>query len=160
MAKTGRPRRNSIEAFAAAIDACIAAYENSDDAHDLTDYALAQRLKLSIDQLDSYYEGEPDRAIARVEARERAKRGEESTEDSFEDGSPIKRTYHGELKRLIQFRSAACVAHIARGGQVTGWIFLSKQKRWGGFSDIQRQETSGKQEITVTLKGADGRELH
>ena len=44
MAKTGRPRRNSIEAFAAAIDACIAAYEESDDAHDLTDYALAQRL--------------------------------------------------------------------------------------------------------------------
>ena len=39
MAKTGRPRRNSIEAFAAAIDACIAAYEESDDAHDLTDYA-------------------------------------------------------------------------------------------------------------------------
>lgn len=160
MAKTGRPRRNSIEAFAAAIDACIAAYENSDDAHDLTDYALAQRLKLSIDQLDAYYEGEPDRAIARVEARERAKRGEESTEDSFEDGSTIKRTYHGELKRLVQYRSAACVAHIARGGQVTGWIFLSKQKRWGGFSDIQRQETSGKQEIAVTLKGADGRELH
>lgn len=163
MAKTGRPRRNSIEAFAAAIDACIAAYENSDDAHDLTDYALAQRLKLSIDQLDAYYEGEPDRAIARVEAREIAKRGEteESTEDPFsDDGSPIKRTYHGELKRLVQYRSAACVAHIARGGQVTGWIFLSKQKRWGGFSDIQRQETSGKQEITVTLKGADGRELH
>lgn len=160
MAKTGRPRRNSIEAFAAAIDACIAAYEQTDDAHDLTDYALAQRLKLSIDQLDAYYEGEPDRAIARVEARERAKRGEESTEDSFEDGSTIKRTYHGELKRLVQYRSAACVAHIARGGQVTGWIFLSKQKRWGGFSDIQRQETSGRQEITVTLKGADGRELH
>ena len=163
MAKTGRPRRNSIEAFAAAIDACIAAYENSDDAHDLTDYALAQRLKLSIDQLDAYYEGEPDRAIARVEARERAKRGEteESAEDSFEDdGSTIKRTYHGELKRLVQYRSAACVAHIARGGQVTGWIFLSKQKRWGGFSDVQKQETTGRQEITVTLKGADGRELH
>lgn len=163
MARTGRPRRNSIEAFAAAIDACIAAYEQTDDAHDLTDYALAQRLKLSIDQLDAYYEGEPDRAIARVEERERAKRGEteESAEDSFDDdGSTIKRTYHGELKRLIQYRSAACVAHIARGGQVTGWIFLSKQKRWGGFSDIQRQETSGRQEITVTLKGADGRELH
>lgn len=160
MAKTGRPRRNSIEAFAAAIDACIAAYEETDDAHDLTDYALAQRLKLSIDQLDAYYEGEPDRAIARVEARERAKRGEESTEDPFDDGSTIKRTYHGELKRLVQYRSAACVAHIARGGQVTGWIFLSKQKRWGGFSDVQKSETSGRQEITVTLKGADGQELH
>ena len=167
MAKTGRPRRNSIEAFAAAVDACIAAYEASDDAHDLTDYALAQRLKLSIDQLDAYYEGEPDRAIARVEARERAKRGETAddngandSEDSSDDGSPIKRTYHGELKRLIQYRSAACVAHIARGGQVTGWIFLSKQKRWGRFSDVQKQETSGKQEITVTLKGADGRDLH
>lgn len=163
MAKTGRPRRNSIEAFAAAIDACIAAYEQTDDAHDLTDYALSQRLKLSIDQLDAYYEGEPDRAIARVEAREKAKRGEteeNNADDAFDDGSPIKRTYHGELKRLVQYRSAACVAHIARGGQVTGWIFLSKQKRWGGFSDIQRQETSGRQEITVTLKGADGRELH
>jgi len=167
MAKTGRPRRNSIEAFAAAVDACIAAYEETDDAHDLTDYALSQRLKLSIDQLDAYYEGEPDRAIARVEARERAKRGEipggngaNDSEDSSDDGSPIKRTYHGELKRLIQYRSAACVAHIARGGQVTGWIFLSKQKRWGGFSDVQKQETSGKQEITVTLKGADGRDLH
>lgn len=161
MAKTGRPRRNSIEAFAAAIDACIAAYEETDDAHDLTDYALAQRLRLSIDQLDAYYEGEPDRAIARVEERERARRGEneESTQDSFDDGSPIKRTYHGELKRLIQYRSAACVAHIARGGQVTGWIFLSKQKRWGGFSDTQRTESTGKQEITVTLKGADGREM-
>lgn len=163
MAKTGRPRRNSIEAFAAAIDACIAAYEESDDAHDLTDYALAQRLKLSIDQLDAYYEGEPDRAIARVEARERAKRGDATTDnadDGFDDGSTIKRTYCGELKRLVQYRSAACVAHIARGGQVTGWIFLSKQKRWGGFSDVQKQETSGKQEITVTLKGADGRDLH
>lgn len=163
MAKTGRPRRNSIEAFAAAIDACIAAYEQTDDAHDLTDYALAQRLKLSIDQLDAYYEGEPDRAIARVEAREKAKRGEtkeNNADDAFDDGSPIKRTYHGELKRLVQYRSAACVAHIARGGQVTGWIFLSKQKRWGGFSDVQKQETSGRQEITVTLKGADGRELH
>lgn len=167
MAKTGRPRRNSIEAFAAAVDACIAAYEESDDAHDLTDYALSQRLKLSIDQLDAYYEGEPDRAIARVEARERAKRGETANDDSAndpdngsDDGGPIKRTYHGELKRLIQYRSAACVAHIARGGQVTGWIFLSKQKRWGGFSDVQKQETSGKQEITVTLKGADGRDLH
>ncbi len=163
MAKTGRPRRNSIEAFAAAIDACIAAYEESDDAHDLTDYALAQRLKLSIDQLDAYYEGKPDEAIARVEARERAKNGNDSENGESENGeseSTIKRTYHGELKRLIQYRSAACVAHIARGGQVTGWIFLSKQKRWGGFSDVQRSESTGKQEITVTLKGADGRDLH
>lgn len=160
MAKTGRPRRNSIEAFAAAIDACIAAYEQSDDAHDLTDYALAQRLKLSIDQLDAYYEGKPDEAIARVEERERAKSGNAFEKNEKEsDESTIKRTYHGELKRLIQYRSAACVAHIARGGQVTGWIFLSKQKRWGGFSDTQRTESTGKQEITVTLKGADGREM-
>ena len=162
MAKTGRPRRNSIEAFAAAIDACIAAYEETDDAHDLTDYALAQRLKLSIDQLDAYYEGEPDRAIARVEARERAKRGEteENTEEDFEDGSPIKRTYHGELKRLKLYRSAECIQHITQDRSPTGWIFLSKQPRWGGFADVQKAETTGKQEITVTVKGADGRELH
>lgn len=162
MAKTGRPRKNSVEAFAAAIDACIAAFEESDDAKDLTDYVLAKRLNLSIDQLDAYYEGKPDAAIARVEAREaeRTANGTE-TKSARESNSEesIKKTYHGELKRLVQYRSAACTSHIARGGQVTGWIFLSKQKRWGGYSDTQRAETLAKSEVTVTLKGADGKSL-
>ena len=153
MARTGRPRRNSIEAFAAAIDACIAAYEESDDAHDLTDYALAQRLKLSIDQLDAYYEGEPDRAIARTT--------EQSENVDNEDGdNTTKRTYADELKRLKLFRAGECVRHITQDRSPTGWIFLSKQPGWGGFADVQKAETSGKQEITVTVKGADGRELH
>lgn len=166
MAKTGRPRRNSVEAFGAAIDACIAAYEESDDAKDLTDYVLAKRLNISIDQLDSYYEGKPDAAIARVAARVaqeqhadgNADRTEDNTESASTDNTII-RTYSGELKRLVQYRSAACTSHIARGGQVTGWIFLSKQKRWGGYSDTQRAESFTKSEVTFTLRGADGKSL-
>lgn len=160
MAKTGRPRKNSVEAFAAAIDACIAAFEESDDAKELTDYVLAKRLNISIDTLDSYYEGVPDKAIARAEAfdAERRQNSDSEAEENREE-KHTKRTYGGELKRLIQYRSAACTSHIARGGQVTGWIFLSKQKRWGGYSDTQRAETLAKSEITVTLKGADGKSL-
>lgn len=154
MAKTGRPRRNSIEAFAAAIDACIAAYEESGNPRDLSDSVLLSRLKISPQQLDRYYSGEIDAAIARTT--------EQSNNDGENDGNEntTKRTYEGELKRLKLYRSAECIQHITQDRSPTGWIFLSKQPRWGGFTDVQKAETTGKQEITVTLKGADGRELH
>lgn len=158
MAKTGRPRKNSVEAFAAAIDACVEAFEQSDDAIDLTDAALAKRLNISIDRLDRYYMGEPDAAIARTRAADSSTDSDKDSGDNTESNQ-TERTYNGELKRLIAYRSAQCVSHIARGGQVTGWIFLSKQKRWGGFSDTQRAETLTKSEVTVTLKGADGKQL-
>ena len=153
MAKTGRPRRNSIEAFAAAIDACIAAYEESGNPRDLSDSVLLSRLKISPQQLERYYSGKIDAAIART------------TEQSGDDGNnddenTTKRTYEGELKRLKLYRSAECIQHITQDRSPTGWIFLSKQPGWGGFADVQKAETTGKQEITVTVKGADGRELH
>lgn len=157
MARTGRPRRNSIEAFAAAIDACIAAYEESGNPRDLSDSVLLSQLKISPQQLDRYYSGEIDAAIARTADKTQSDVDDDNASD---DGSPIKRTYEGELKRLKLYRSAECIQHITTERQPTGWIFLSKQPRWGGFSDVQKQETSGKQEITVTLKGADGRDLH
>ncbi len=156
MAKTGRPRRNSIEAFVAAIDACIAAYEESGNPRDLSDSVLLSRLKISPQQLDRYYNGDIDAAIARTTEQAPS----DADDSAKDDGSPIKRTYAGELKRLKLYRSAECIQHITTERQPTGWIFLSKQPRWGGFSDVQKQETSGKQEITVTLKGADGRDLH
>ena len=154
MAKTGRPRRNSIEAFAAAIDACIAAYEESGNPRDLSDSVLLSRLKISPQQLDRYYSGEIDAAIARTT--------EQSDNDAENDGNEntTKRTYEGELKRLKLYRSAECIQHITQDRSPTGWIFLSKQPRWGGFADVQKAETTGKQEVTVTVKGADGRELH
>lgn len=154
MAKTGRPRRNSIEAFAAAIDACIAAYEESGNPRDLSDSVLLYRLKISPQQLDRYYSGEIDAAIARTT--------DHSYNDDNDDGeeNTTKRTYEGELKRLKLYRSAECIQHITQDRSPTGWIFLSKQPRWGGFADVQKAETTGKQEITVTVKGADGRELH
>ena len=156
MAKTGRPRRNSIEAFAAAIDACIAAYEESGNPRDLSDSVLLYRLKISPQQLDRYYSGEIDAAIARTTEQS----NNDDNENNENNESPIKRTYEGELKRLKLYRSAECIQHITQDRSPTGWIFLSKQPRWGGFADVQKAETTGKQEITVTVKGADGRELH
>ena len=155
MAKTGRPRRNSIEAFAAAIDACIAAYEESGNPRDLSDSVLLYRLKISPQQLDSYYRGEIDADIART-----TEQNNDDNDENENNENATKRTYEGELKRLKLYRSAECIQHITQDRSPTGWIFLSKQPRWGGFADVQKAETSGKQEITVTVKGADGRELH
>ena len=169
--KTGRPRKNSIDGFASAVDACIAAYEETDNAAELTDYTLAKRLGISQDMLDNYYTGAIDAVIARQEEQRRKDLSDKTEADNAEDEESsqtsaessqtyIKRTYSAELKRLIQYRSNACVAHIAKGGQVTGWIFLSKQKRWGGFSDTQSMESQNTSEITVKIKGANGKELH
>ena len=155
MAKTGRPRRNSIEAFAAAIDACIAAYEESGNPRDLSDSVLLSRLKISPQQLDRYYSGEIDAAIART-----TEQNNDDNDENEKNENTTKRTYEGELKRLKLYRSAECIQHITQDRSPTGWIFLSKQPRWGGFADVQKAETTGKQEITVTVKGADGRELH
>ena len=155
MAKTGRPRRNSIEAFAAAIDACIAAYEESGNPRDLSDSVLLSRLKISPQQLDRYYSGEIDAAVART-----TERNNDDNDENENNENTTKRTYEGELKRLKLYRSAECIQHITQDRSPTGWIFLSKQPRWGGFADVQKAETTGRQEITVTVKGADGRELH
>ena len=158
MAKTGRPRRNSIEAFAAAIDACIAAYEESGNPRDLSDSVLLSRLKISPQQLDRYYSGEIDAAVARTTEQSKNDGNNDGENDGNENTT--KRTYEGELKRLKLYRSAECIQHITQDRSPTGWIFLSKQPRWGGFADVQKAETTGRQEITVTVKGADGRELH
>ena len=155
MAKTGRPRRNSIEAFAAAIDACIAAYEESGNPRDLSDSVLLSRLKISPQQLDRYYSGEIDAAVART-----TEQNNDDNDENENNENTTKRTYEGELKRLKLYRSAECIQHITQDRSPTGWIFLSKQPRWGGFADVQKAETTGRQEITVTVKGADGRELH
>ena len=155
MATTGKPRRNSIEAFAAAIDACIAAYEESGNPRDLSDSVLLSRLKISPQQLDRYYSGEIDAAIART-----TEQNNDDNDENENNENTTKRTYEGELKRLKLYRSAECIQHITQDRSPTGWIFLSKQPRRGGFADVQKAETTGKQEITVTVKGADGRELH
>lgn len=164
--KTGRPRKNSVEGFAAAVDQMIREYNETDKAEVLTDFRLGEILGLSQSQLDLYYNGTIDDAVERTAP-------EEDEEETFEDDGqpqtkrttdhkykPIKRTYKAELKRLVAFRQQACVSHIAKsGGVLTGWIFLSKQARWGGFSDTQRFESDNKSEITVRIKGANGKDL-
>ncbi len=92
-------------------------------------------------------------------------RGGGKTQERWYDGvydEGEERGYQESMSRLVEFRAQICVENIAAGAsnKVTGWIFLSKQKLWGGFQDsIQRTETSGKQDIKITIAGADGKPL-
>jgi hypothetical protein len=72
------------------------------------------------------------------------------------------RGYQESMSRLVEFRSQICVENGANGAsnKSTFWIYLSKQKLWGGFQDsIQRTETKGSQDIKITIAGADGKPL-
>lgn len=101
-----------------------------------TDFRLGQKAGVSPRTIDSWYNGERDR-------------GEENDT-----------TYKSQMQRLINFRSQICQDNLASGKQATNWIFLSKQARWGGFTDsIQKMETSGKQDIKITIAGPDGKPM-
>lgn len=107
-----------------------------------TDYRLMEKTKVSSRTVDRWYSGEKD-----------------SDEDTADES---KLTYKEAMQRLINFRRQLCVENIAGGAsnKVTGWIFLSKQTRWGGFQDsVQRTETKGSQDIKITIAGADGKPL-
>lgn len=162
--KMGRPRKNSVEGFALAVDQMIREYQETDKAEALTDFHLGEILGLSQSQLDLYYNGTIDEAVARTTQDEENEYNDDGRTaiKRMSDGTykPIKSTYQAELKRLVAFRQQACVSHIAKsGGVLTGWIFLSKQARWGGFSDTQRFESDNKTNITVSIKGANGKDL-
>lgn len=162
--KMGRPRKNSVEGFALAVDQMIREYQETDKAEALTDFHLGEILGLSQSQLDLYYNGTIDEAVARTTQDEENEYNDDGRTaiKRMTDGTykPIKSTYRAELKRLVAFRQQACVSHIAKsGGVLTGWIFLSKQARWGGFSDTQRFESDNKTNITVSIKGANGKDL-
>lgn len=147
-----RPRRNTPEQVDKAVMSMIADYEATGDVGTLTDFSLLQRLgNISPRTLERYYDGTADRAL-QDEAKQDIQQGESSTVQSYGDA----------LKRLVEYRRAVCVQHIASGGAattITGWIFLSKQPHWGGFQDVQRQERTGVQEFKVTLSGPDGKAI-
>ena len=150
-----RPRRNTPEQVRKAVDQMIRTYRETGDVDSLTDFALLDILgNISPRTLERYYDGSADKALQDADSYD-------ADTDSVGDNS-IKEGYGDALKRLVEFRRATCVSHIASGGAsttITGWIFLSKQPHWGGFQDIQRVEKTGNQSFSIQLLGADGKPL-
>lgn len=146
-----RPRKVSPETVAEVIDGLIGEYQEDGDVKHLTDYSVMQALGISSRTLDSYYEGEADERLQK-----------DNSLSTVEKEKYIKHGYCEAVKRLIMFRRSECIQHIATGKasqSITGWIFLSKQPRWGGFQDVQRVEKSGNQTFTVCIAGPDGNAL-
>lgn len=150
MAKMGRPRKNDVEGVNKAIDELIADYIHNDVLP--TDYRLMDKLSISSRTLDRFYEGYFDR-----------KDGFNENDDVNldVDDKSTKETYVGAVKRLIEFRRQICVDNLAKSKQgQTGWIFLSKQPRWGGFQDVQRTESKGEQKLEIIIKDHNGKPVN
>lgn len=143
-----RPRKVSPETVSAAVDGMIKAYQDTGSVDALTDYELMQRLDISSRTLDRYYSGDADDALLQ----------DDNITDTERDKYK-KYGYGAAVKKLIEFRRAVCVQHIATDRFNTGWIFLSKQPRYGGFQDVQRVEKSGNQVFTVCIQGPDGQPI-
>lgn len=105
-----------------------------------TDFRLMELAGVSSRTLDRWYSGDQDKEADEDEA------GHKSYKDA--------------MNRLIQFRSQLCVDKMAASPKTAAnWIFLSKQKRWGGFQDVQKMESNGTQKLEISIKGADGNPL-
>lgn len=136
--KGGRPVKRTPEQVAAAVDELMNDYVQNGTMP--TDYRLMEKLGVQVRTMQRWYDGFYDE----------------------EDEEPTGMTYQEAMNRLVEFRRGICVEQIASGAsnKVTGWIFLSKQKLWGGFQDsVQRTETKGSQSITISIAGADGKPL-
>lgn len=132
-----RKRICTVEQVNEFIDQMVAEYRECGEIP--TDFRLMELAKVSSRTLDRWYSGEQDK---------------ESDED--ESGAKL---YKEAMNRLVQFRSQLCVEKIAENPKASGWIFLSKQKRWGGFQDVQKVESAGTQKLEISIKGADGKPL-
>ena len=147
-----RPRRNTPEQVAEAVQDMIREYQETGDIGKLTDYALLVKLgNITSRTLEDYYQGTTDNAML-----------EDYKQDNPGVDISTKMTYRDALKDLVEFRRSEAVRHIASGGaatSITGWIFLSKQPHWGGFQDVQREVRTGVQEFKVTISGPDGKAL-
>ena len=144
-------RKASPEDVSKAVEDLIQAYMETGDVQHLTDYAVLTRIGISSRTLDSYYDGEADKRLL--------------DDDKLTETERVKYTKSGycdAVKRLIEFRRSECVKNIVgntAANKTTGWIFLSKQARWGGLQDVQRVEKTGNQSLSIQLVGQDGKAL-
>jgi AraC-like DNA-binding protein len=143
-----RPRKVTPDRVAQVIQEIIQEYEESNDIFRLTDYSVMQRLGISRRTLDRYYDGEADKALL-----------EDNNISAEERERYTKCGYGDAIKTLIEYRSAVCLREMTTGRNIPAWIFASKQGRWGGWQDVQRVESQGKQTVTVCISGPDGKPL-
>lgn len=132
--KRGRPVKCTPEQLAKAVDELIYDYEVNGIIP--TDYRLTEKTGVAKKTQMRWYDGMYD--------------------EDEETG------YQEHMSRLVEYRSQICVENGSSGAanKSTFWIYLSKQKLWGGFTDgFQRVETNGKQDIKITIAGADGKPL-
>ena len=127
-----RPRKIKPENLRMAVDQLVRDYEQEGVLP--TDFRLMERLGITDMELDGYYRRCFDTAAA-------------------PDG------YTRQIRRLIQFRGQICVENLAQGKQATGWIFLSKQQRWGGMRDGTKGEGGKAEPVEILLCGANGKPL-
>ena len=153
MPRTGRPRKNTPEELAKAVDQLIERHEKArNESRYLDDLPQDRDLMVILGimpaTLERYYEGYFDR------------RDEEKLEDTLREDSE-RLTYEGILKKLIAYRTSICVEGLLRSGkgEATKWIFLLKQPHWGGFQDVQRVERSGNLGVQISLTGPDGKPI-
>ena len=128
----GRPRKIKAQEIRAAVDALMGDYER--DMILPTDFRLMERLGIGDGELDGYYKA----ALS-----------------PGEDAAGCVR----QIRRLIHFRQQICVENLAAGKQATGWIFLSKQPRWGGMKDGQKNEGGKPEPMEILLCGSNGKPL-
>lgn len=128
----GRPRKVRPQDVKQAVDSLVREYEQESILP--TDFRLMERLGISDGELDGYYDRSFDHA-----------------------GSPDGCVR--QIRRLIRFRNQICVENLAAGKQATGWIFLSKQPRWGGMRDGQKADGGKPEPVEILLCGANGKPL-
>lgn len=64
------------------------------------------------------------------------------------------------LCKKAELRLESAMSNLAINGKNTGAIFLLKQKPYGGYTDKQITEAGGLDvPISITIKGADGKEM-
>ncbi len=103
----------------------------AEQAEVLSDHALCRRLGVLPETLSRAFSGEIE-----------------------PEGGDVRR----ELGRVIALREMLCIRNLAAGGSATGWIFLSRQPRWGGLTDGKREERAPAV-LEVRINGADGKPL-
>ena len=128
----GRRRKIKPEEIQQAVNQLMRDYEQEGTLP--TDFRLMERLGITDMELDRYYRR------------------------CFDTVAPPDE-YTRQIRRLIQFRGQICVENLAQGKQATGWIFLSKQQRWGGMRDGAKGEGGKAEPVEILLCGANGKPL-
>lgn len=156
----GYKEKITAAAVMAAVDKIINEHENGGPIP--TDYQLMTALNCSprtIDKLYAAFNGSPAAGNYKDTDNDEENDGPVITNiDSIDniDNSGIvdsnNITYSDAIKKLVLYRENMVTAGMLKaGGAATGFIFLAKQKHYGGFTDKVVNENNGGMDIAVKL---------